>query len=125
MFLDWCSDLEPIINLLKNVIKLLQWGIPMVLILFGMIDLGKAVMAGKEDEMKKAQGTLIKRVIYAIAIFLVITIVTFVVGLVGGPDWKSCWNDAADGKIDMVNTGTGTTNDLDCSDPENNNPACN
>ena len=71
MFLDWCDDLDQVILLLKNVIKLLQWGIPMVLILFGMLDLGKAVMAGKEDEMKKAQGTLIKRCVYAIIIFFV------------------------------------------------------
>ena len=122
---DFCNGLFDVVVLLRNVVTLLQWAIPIGLVLFGMLDLGKAVIAGKEDEMKKAQGTLIKRVIYAIAIFLVITFVTFVVGLVGGPDWKSCWNDAADGKIDMVNTGTGTTNDLDCSDPENNNPACN
>ena len=69
----------------------------LMLILFGMIDLGKAVIAGKEDEMKKAQGTLIKRVIYAVAIFLVITIVTFVTGLIGSKDWRECWNDAQDG----------------------------
>lgn len=88
-----CSDLAPIINLLKNVIRLLQWGIPFILILFGMIDLGKAVMAGKEDEMKKSTSTLIKRVIYAVAVFLVVTIVTFVMGLVGSTDWKTCWNN--------------------------------
>lgn len=90
---DFCGDLEQVITLLKNVVKLFQWGIPMVLIIFGMIDLGKAVIAGKEDEMKKAQNTLIKRVIYAIAIFLVVTIVTFAMGLVGSTDWKDCWNN--------------------------------
>ncbi|MCI6265395.1 MAG: hypothetical protein MR598_00945 [Erysipelotrichaceae bacterium] len=91
--MDFCGDLSQVITLLKNVIKLIQWGIPMVLILFGMIDLGKAVMAGKEDEMKKAQSTLIKRVIYAVAVFLVVTIVTFAMGLVGSTDWKDCWNN--------------------------------
>lgn len=88
----FCSELEPIITLLKNVIKLLQWLIPIGLILFGMIDLGKAVIAGKEDEMKKAQGTLIKRFIYAVAVFLVVTLVSFVMGLVGSTEWKECWN---------------------------------
>ena len=91
--MDFCGDLSQVITLLKNVIKLIQWGIPMVLILFGMIDLGKAVMAGKADEMKKAQSTLIKRVIYAVAVFLVVTIVTFAMGLVGSTDWKDCWNN--------------------------------
>ena len=96
---NFCDDLGPVISLVKNVVKLLQWGIPMKLILFGMIDLGKAVMAGKEDEMKKAQNTLIKRVIYAVAVFLVVPIVGAAIGLVGSDDWKDCWGDA--GKPDV------------------------
>lgn len=94
---DFCNGLFDVIKLLVNVVNILKWIIPMGLILFGMLDLGKAVIAGKEDEMKKAQGTLIKRVIYAVAIFLVITIVTFVTGLIGSKDWRECWNDAQDG----------------------------
>lgn len=98
---DFCKDLGPIITLLKNIVKLLQWLIPMGLILFGMLDLGKAVIAGKEDEMKKAQGTLIRRVIYAVAVFLVVTIVSFAMGLVGSEDWKKCWNN-----VGVANTNT-------------------
>lgn len=89
----WCGDLEQIITLLKNLVRLLQIAIPIGLIILGMLDLGKAVMAGKEDEMKKATSTLIKRVIYAVAVFLVVTIVSFVMGLVGSNDWKQCWNN--------------------------------
>ena len=90
---NWCGDLEQVITLLKNVVRLLQWLIPMGLIIFGMLDLGKAVISSKEDEMKKATSTLIKRVIYAIAVFLVVTIVSFAMGLVGSDDWKYCWNN--------------------------------
>lgn len=90
---NWCGDLEQVITLLKNVVRLLQWLIPMGLIIFGMLDLGKAVISSKEDEMKKATSTLIKRVIYAIAVFLVVTIVSFAMGLVGSDDWKNCWNN--------------------------------
>lgn len=99
-FLDYCSDLAPLLRLVKSVIKLIQFGIPILLILFGMIDLGKAVMSSKEDEMKKAQSTLIKRVIYAVAVFLVVTIVNLVMNVVTDADaqdadsesWKKCWN---------------------------------
>lgn len=96
----WCGDqgLGQVITLLKNLIRLLQIAIPIGLIIFGMLDLGKAVIAGKEDEMKKATSTLIKRIIYAVAVFLVITIVSFVMGLVGSSTWKDCW-DAAGGEI--------------------------
>ena len=91
----WCGEegLGQIITLLKNLVRLLQIAIPIGLIIFGMLDLGKAVIAGKEDEMKKATSTLIKRVIYAVAVFLVVTIVSFVMGLVGSNDWKQCWNN--------------------------------
>lgn len=101
-FLDDCMGLEQVVLLLQNVVKLFQWGIPMVLILFGMIDLGKAVIAGKEDEMKKAQGTLIKRFIYAIAVFLLVTLVTFAMGLVGSTEWKSCWKNVGQSNVSEV-----------------------
>lgn len=96
---EFCSNLEPVIRLLTTVFRLLQWGIPIVLILFGAIDLGKAVIASKEDEMKKAQSTLIKRVVYAVIIFFLFTIVNLVMGIVGGTgaegdtvNWATCWN---------------------------------
>lgn len=98
--LDYCKNLEPVINILHAIVNLLRWGIPLVLILYGMLDLGKAVMAGKEDEMKKAQNTLIKRFVYAVAVFLVVTIVDLVMGIVsdsgaetGSQSWTTCWND--------------------------------
>jgi len=97
-----CGTLWPIISLVKNgIIPLVQIGIPIILIILGMLDLGKAVVASKEDEIKSAQKMLIKRCIYAVAIFFVVLIVTVVFGLVadnsaGAADeatsWTSCWN---------------------------------
>ena len=100
-FLAKCdSDLLVIFRLLASVVNLIKIFVPVLLILFGTLDLAKAVIAGKEDEMKKAQSTLIKRVIYAAAVFLVVTLVQFVMGFVADSgvshtnDWKSCWNAA-------------------------------
>ena len=97
-----CATLWPLISLIKNgVIPLIQIGIPIILIILGMIDLGKAVVASKEDEIKSAQKLLIKRFIYAVAIFFVVLLVTFVFNMVasnsaggasGATDWTSCWN---------------------------------
>ena len=95
------KDLVIIFRLLYGVINLIKIFVPVLLILFGTIDLAKAVIAGKEDEMKKAQSTLIKRVIYAVAVFLVVTLVTFLMsyvadtGVADTNSWKSCWNEAA------------------------------
>ena len=81
-FLDSCMGIEPIIRIVKAIVTLIQWGVPILLIVFGMIDLGKAVMSSKEDEMKKAQNTLLKRFIYAVAVFLVVTLVVVVMNMV-------------------------------------------
>ena len=97
-----CATLWPLISLVKNgIIPLIQIGIPIILIILGMLDLGKAVMASKEDEIKSAQKLLIKRAIYAVAIFFVVLLVQLVFGLVAdnsagaaneATNWTSCWN---------------------------------
>lgn len=106
LFLDTdCSTLLPLVKLIKHgIIPIIQIGIPIILILLGMFDLGKAVMASKEDEIKNAQKMLIKRCIYAAAIFFVVLIVNLVFGLLsstGDTDitnnsmtWSTCWNNA-------------------------------
>ncbi len=92
------SHLIPVFSILKSVVNLIKIFVPILLILFGTLDLAKAVIAGKEDEMKKAQSTLIKRVIYAAAVFLVVTLVQFVMSFVASNTgesenaWFSCYN---------------------------------
>ncbi|MBR3161226.1 MAG: hypothetical protein IKF19_00665 [Bacilli bacterium] len=96
---EYCGDLGPIISLAKNFIGLLRFGIPIVLIIMGTIDLGKAVLSNKDDEMKTAQKMLVKRLIYALAVFLVVTIVTFAIGLVSkNEEWHDCWVNTSTGK---------------------------
>lgn len=94
-----CDALMPFIRLIRDgIIPLIQIGIPIILILLGMFDLGKAVMASKEEEIKSAQKLLIKRCIYAVAIFFVVFIVQLVFGLIdnsgdyGQENWITCWN---------------------------------
>ena len=105
LFLDQCDNLLPLIRLIKNgIIPLIQIGIPIILILLGMLDLGKAVVASKEDEIKAAQKLLVKRAIYALAMFFVVLIVQLVFGLLSstgdsqieneGASWQACWNKA-------------------------------
>lgn len=72
LFLDACETLRPIIRLIKfGVIPIVQAAIIVILIVLLILDLGKAVAAGKEDEIKTAQKLAIKRVVYAIVVFLV------------------------------------------------------
>lgn len=105
LFLECDENLLVLVKLVKNgLLPLIQIGIPILLIVLGTIDLGKAVIASKEDEIKNAQKMLVKRLIYAVAVFLVVTIVSLVFGLFSstGNDkiendsssWRDCWDVA-------------------------------
>ena len=88
------SELLSIIGILKTVLKIMQIGIPVLLIIFRTIDLGKAVMAGDEKEIKAATSILVKRAIAAVAVFLLVLVVSVITGWVGGDEWKQCWSAA-------------------------------
>ena len=101
--IDICTDPEfaPIWNVVGIVINIIGIGVPILLIVLGSIDLGKAVIASDEKEVKAAQSRLIKRVIYAVLVFLVPQIVSLIMNVVaigvGDEDttsWASCWNNA-------------------------------
>ena len=100
---EYCSEIAPAVRMVKyGLVPVFQIMIPIALIVMGMIDLAKATMAGKEEEMKKSQALFIKRCIYAVGVFFVITIVTLVMGLFsttgankdveGTEDWWKCYN---------------------------------
>lgn len=72
------DDLKVIPALTSTVVSIIQWVIPVILIVLGMIDLGKAVTSNDEKQMKEAQKTLIKRVIYAVLVLFIVAIVRFV-----------------------------------------------
>ena len=77
---------EKIPNTVYNIILLIKIAVPVLLVIFGMMDLVKAIIAQKEDEIKKGQHTFIKRLITAALVFFVTSIVQLVISFVGGND---------------------------------------
>ncbi len=75
-----------IAHIIGLAVTLIQVVVPILLIIWGMLDLGKAVMAQKEDEIKKGQQTFVKRLIAAAIVFFVVVIVKLVINLVAGDD---------------------------------------
>ena len=73
---------QQIINITSLLYDLIRVGIPLLLIVIGMLDFGKAVIAGKEDEIKSSQKLFVKRLISAAVVFLVLALVELVLGLV-------------------------------------------
>ena len=99
---------DPIWDVVGTVINIIWIGVPILLIVLGSIDLGKAVISSKEDEVKKAKKSLINRFIYAVLVFCVVWIVGIVMNLISGigvtgnnnvtdvpgsdtGSWKDCW----------------------------------
>ena len=76
------ADVLRIIKFVFVLLDFVLFIIPVGLIIMMMVDFGKNVMAGKEDEMKKNLNIAIKRVMYCVVLFLVPTIVSFVIGIV-------------------------------------------
>ena len=68
--------------LISLCINLLKIATPIILIFISLITLVKAMAAGKEDEIKKATSSLVKKMIAAALVFFVIAIVQFVMSKV-------------------------------------------
>lgn len=85
------KSLRYLINEILSYVKII---VPILLILLGTLDFAKAVIASKEDEMKKAQATFIKRVIAAVAVFFVPILIDFIMELAdivwAGTGYSSC-----------------------------------
>lgn len=97
------ADVLRILRFVFILLDMVCWIVPMGLIVMLMVDFGKNVIAGKEDEMKKNLNMVIKRIIYCIILFLVPTIVNFVVGIVSnvGVEAARCMEIARDHDDDL------------------------
>lgn len=83
MFLGFCSDAAPIFKFIGNIVTLFKIIIPIILIVIGVVGLGKAVIANDDKEIKTATNSLIKKLIVGICIFFIPTIVNAVFNFVG------------------------------------------
>ena len=99
--IDSCNGLLPLVKVIKKgLFPIVQLGIPILLIVLGTFDLGKAVISSEEKEVKAAQSRLIKRFIYAALVFFVATIVSVLMNVIsqGGQgdttSWENCWRAA-------------------------------
>ena len=102
-----------IADIVSTIILAIQIAVPILLVVYGMLDLGKAIMAQKEDEIKKGQQTFIKRVIAAVLVFFVIVIVKMIINFVSKDNRgiMSCANCFIQGSnsdsCNRVDTGSG------------------
>ena len=100
---DACNGIKPFLTVVKRgVFQIIQIGIPILLIILGTVDLGKAVISSDDKEIKAATGRLVKRIAYAAVIFFMTTIVTLIMNIIATSsdsnvpsntgDWRTCWS---------------------------------
>ena len=86
-------------NVVHLIVVAIQVVVPILLIIWGMIDFAKAIIGQDEDKIKAGQKTFIKRLIAAVIVFLIVTIVQLAINLassVGGDENNagSAWDCA-------------------------------
>lgn len=75
---------EKIPNTVSIIINVIKIVVPILLVVFGMIDLMKGITSQKEDEIKKGQQLFIKRLISGAVVFFVFVIVQLIISFVAG-----------------------------------------
>ena len=101
------QELADIISIVRFVVTAISWAVPIILIILCVLDVAKIVTAGNiDDKLKKeVTGKITTRLIFAVVIFLVPTIVRLVFRLVPvastdinkasnvvGATWQDCWD---------------------------------
>lgn len=91
-FLDgnYCTGMDglgdgipgPIGTLVHAGVLVIQIVVPILLIIWGMLDFAKGVMAQEEDKIKAGQKKFIQRLIAAVIVFLIVAVVNFVINLI-------------------------------------------
>lgn len=82
-----CTELSPLWQVVGWILWVFKIAIPILIIVFGMIDLGKAVVASKDDEIKKALKQLMLRAVAGVVIFFIPNLVGLIFSMVNS------WSD--------------------------------
>lgn len=70
------------VSILGKFLYVLKIVVPMIIIVLGMVDFGKATISSDEAAIKKATGSLVRRVIAGFIIFFIPTIVIAIINAV-------------------------------------------
>lgn len=96
------SGLLKVLYFLKLILDIVFIIIPIGLIILLTVDFAKAVISGDESAQKKTFNLATKRIMYAVIVFFVPTIVSIVNTVLGdlGVDYSVCYNDIS---LDAIN----------------------
>ncbi len=82
--IGFCLKTSLIWQLVGKILFVIKIVFPLLVIIWGIIDIGKSVVASKPEEIKKSFQSFLFRLGAAIAIFFIPAIVSFGIGLANG-----------------------------------------
>ena len=86
---NYCEGLKDTFTIIGHIVRLAKILIPIIIIGFGMLDLFKAVVGSKDDEIKKTFKSLIMRCIAGVCIFFLPAFIDLIFGWVDG--WETTY----------------------------------
>ena len=95
MILDinsFCKEAAPLLQFVGYLVLIFKIAIPVVIIVMGMMDFGKAVISEKDEDIKKQAIKLGRRALAGVVIFFIPTFVQwlfYTAGLVSGASGKN------------------------------------
>lgn len=79
---DFCTQTAEVLNFVGWVVTLIKIAIPIVIIVFGILDFGKAVTGGDDKAIKGSLKTITLRIVAGLVIFFIPSIVLWIFSLV-------------------------------------------
>ena len=80
----FCTDTANVWQVIGYAMMIFKIVIPLLLIILGMVDLGKAVVANDDKQIKSSTTALVKRAAAAVIIFFIPTLVGFIFSIIAG-----------------------------------------
>ena len=96
-----CYGFDFLIRIIKDgIFPIVQVVIPIILIVLCTFDLGRAVIGSDGKENKKLFKRILRRLVFAILIFFIVTVINLIFTMVGNITenealirWSQCWNN--------------------------------
>lgn len=93
------SDIQTIMRIYIDLLDVIHFFVPIVLIILCTVDIFKIVVSKKEDEVKKLRNGVFRKIIYAVIIYLLPFLIPFVLNAIGkilpmdyDNSWKNCYD---------------------------------
>lgn len=86
--IEHCEQLlsDEVLDIIKKALLIIRIAVPIILITLSMLDFAKAIPSNNNDAVQKAISVSVKRFIAVILVFLVPTLIMFVMNLLGITD---------------------------------------